>query len=342
VLKGEGTLNPSTTGVTPVPEVPGIPGLAFRRFRGAIDFPGMAAVMNASLAADLDGERHTVEELANAYAHPVNCDPQQDTLYAEADGMLTGYAGTEWRQEDDGACLHHINVYLPPEWRGRGLELAMQRIMECRARAVAAEGPDGACHAFASMVPETWHARTAMLLAEGYVPARRYYLMQRSLDGDLPVVPLPPGLEFRPALPEHFRAIWEADEECFSDQRDHVAPSEENYQGWVTTPGLDPSLWVVAWDGDQVAGGVISVAYNSEGGERDTWGETDDLFVRRPWRRRGLGRALVAATLHLFKARGLVIAGLGVDAENVTGAPRLYEGLGYRVYQRLELYRKPM
>ena len=70
------------------------------------------------------------------------------------------------------------------------------------------------------------------------------------------------------------------------DQRDHVAPSEESYQAWMATPDLDPSLWLVAWDGDQIAGAAINIAHKNEDGERDTWGETDDLFVRRPWRRR--------------------------------------------------------
>ena len=110
----------------------------------------------------------------------------------------------------------------------------------------------------------------------------------------------------------------------------------------MATPDLDPSLWLVAWDGDQVAGAAINVIHKSECGERDIWGETDDLFVRRPRRRRGLGRALLVGSLHLFKARGLTTAGLGVDAENLSGALRLYEGLRYRPYQRLASYRKPM
>ena len=95
-----------------------------------------------------------------------------------------------------------------------------------------------------------------------------------------------------------------------------------------------PSLWLVAWDGDQVAGAAINVIHGG------AWGETDDLFVRRPWRRRGLGRALLVGSLRLFRARGLTTAGLGVDTENVTGALRLYESVGYRPYQRWASFRK--
>jgi len=319
-----------------LPELPAIPGLTFRQVRGVAELNGIAAVMNASLAADRSRERITAEGLATAYRHATRCDLQQDALLVEINGRLTGYASMERYEVDDGSCLYSILLYLVPEWRGRGLELAMQRYMEQRARIAAAARPDGSPHSFASLVPDTWQAWIDMLFAQGYAPVRYYFEMQRSLDGDLPAVCLPAGLELRPPLPEHYRAVWQADVESDRDNWGHVAHSEEDYCAWVETPDLDPSLWCVAWDGDQVAGGAINVAH--EGG----WGETDDLFVRRPWRRRGLGRALLAASLHVFKTCGLTTAGLGVDAENPSGAVRLYESLGYRPYQRLASYRKPM
>jgi mycothiol synthase len=319
-----------------VPEAPAIPGLGFRRFRGEADLPGIAAGMNASLAADGNSERITAEELANIYAHPGHWDPEQDSLLVELDGALIGYANTEWREEDDGARFHSINLHLMSAWRGCGLELAIQHHMERRAWMVASAGPGGAHHWLASRVPETWLARVEALVSLSYAPDRYYFEMQRSLDGDLPQAPLPTGLALRSPLPEHYRAIWEAGEECFCDQRDHVAPSEEMYQTWVAMPDLDPSLWLVAWDGNEVAGAAINVVHEG------AWGETDDLFVRRPWRKRGLGRALLVGSLHLFKARGLTNAGLGVDAENPSSALGLYESVGFRPYQRVVLYRKRM
>jgi mycothiol synthase len=320
-----------------LPEAPTISGLVFRHFRGEEDFFNIAAVINASLTADGSKERITAEELINLYAHPAHWDPQQDIILVEVDGKLIGYANTEWREEDSGDCLHFIDLYLAAAWRRCGLELAMQRHMECCIREAVSTEPTDVHHWFVSKVPETWQTRVEMLRALGYAPVRTYFEMQRPLLGDdLPEAVLPTGLAVRPPLPEHYRAIWEAGEECFRDQQDYVAPSEESYRTWVATPGLDPSLWLVAWDGDQVAGAAINVVH--EGG----WGETDDLFVRRPWRKQGLGRALLVGSLHLFKARGLTTAGLGVDAENVSGALDLYESVGYRPYQRLVSYRKPM
>jgi mycothiol synthase len=317
-------------------EAPTIPGLGFRHLHSEVDLPGIVDVINAGFAADGNSERITVEGLANIFAHAVHWDPQQDILLVEVERTLVGYGYTAWCEEAEGDCLHNIDLHLVEEWRSRGLERAVQRYLEQRAKAIASADCTDARHWYSSRVPETWCARTETLLALGYTPTRYYYEMQRSLDGDLPEVPMPTGIELRSPSPEHYRAIWEANVECFRDQQDYVAPGEESYCAWVATPDLDPSLWLVAWDGDQVAGGAINVAYGG------VWGETDDLFVRRPWRNQGLGRALLVGSLHLFKARGLTTAGLGVDAENLSGALGLYESVGFRPYQRVVSYRKQM
>ena len=322
-----------------LPKGPMIPGLVFRHFRGQEDLPNIAAVINASLTADGSRERITADELRHLYADPANWDPQQDILLVEVETKLVGYANMEWREQESGDCLHLIDLYLVAAWRGCGLELAMQRHMECciGSRETASAERDGVHHWVVSKVPETWQTRVEMLRVLGYAPVRYYFEMQRPLlGGNLPAMVLPTGLALRPPLPEHYRPIWEASEECFRDLQDYVAPTEASYRTWVASPGLDPSLWLVAWDGDQVAGAAINVIHGG------AWGETDDLFVRRPWRGQGLGRALLVGSLHLFKARGLTTAGLGVDAENVSGALGLYESVGYRPYQRLASFRKRM
>jgi ribosomal protein S18 acetylase RimI-like enzyme len=71
---------------------------------------------------------------------------------------------------------------------------------------------------------------------------------------------------------------------------------------------------------------------NARGGVEQAW--IGDLAVRRPWRKRGLGSALVAGSLRAFAAAGFPYAALGVDAENLTGALAIYERLGFRAYQR--------
>jgi ribosomal protein S18 acetylase RimI-like enzyme len=105
----------------------------------------------------------------------------------------------------------------------------------------------------------------------------------------------------------------------------------------------DTSLWRVAWDGDEVAGQVRSFI-NAEENERfhRKRGYTEHISVRRPWRRRGLARALIAASFPLLRARGMTEAGLGVDTQNVSGALGVYEKCGFRPISRSTIYRRPL
>jgi ribosomal protein S18 acetylase RimI-like enzyme len=128
--------------------------------------------------------------------------------------------------------------------------------------------------------------------------------------------------------------------------RDHWGFNEENeptVEQWVENPNFDPSLWRVAWEGDQVAGMVLSYidkrenqAYHRQRG----W--TEDICVRRPWRRRGLARALLVQSLYAVRERGMLEAALGVDTQNLSGALHLYESVGFRAIKRLTVYRKLM
>jgi GNAT superfamily N-acetyltransferase len=56
--------------------------------------------------------------------------------------------------------------------------------------------------------------------------------------------------------------------------------------------------------------------------------------VRRPWRHRGLARAILLASLGEFWRRGRPTVALGVDAQSLTGATRLYESVGMSVRER--------
>ena len=66
------------------------------------------------------------------------------------------------------------------------------------------------------------------------------------------------------------------------------------------------------------------------------------LGVRRPFRRSGLGRALLTQSLLLLKGEGLTKAVLHVDADSPTGATRLYEAVGFTERKRSAVYQKPL
>ena len=199
--------------------------------------------------------------------------------------------------------------------------------------------------------PEFFHVYTAdtevgtraLLEAAGYKPVRYAFEMVCPLNGELPEIPLPEGFELRPAAPEHYRQVFEANNEAFEDHWGHVPLSESVMQWWMESPDFQPELWKVAWDGDQVAGMVLNYIDHKENHKFNRKrGYTEDICVRRPWRRRGLARALIAMSLHMFKEMGMAEAGLGVDTENLTGALRLYEGLGFHAVKNYTCYRKPL
>ncbi len=177
----------------------------------------------------------------------------------------------------------------------------------------------------------------------GYVVVRRGYEMVRADLEAIPDVPLPDGLETRLVRPEHLRAIWEADVEAFRDHWGASDGSEEAWARFLADPLADPSLWRVAWDGDEVAGQVrsyIDAETNARTGRLIGW--TESISVRRPWRRRGLARALLADSLRAVRDRGMREAALNVDAGNETGALALYESLGFRVHRSEIIFHRPM
>ena len=101
----------------------------------------------------------------------------------------------------------------------------------------------------------------------------------------------------------------------------------------------DPSLWFVAVDGDEIAGVSLCRPHWTEDLQM---GWINTLGVRRPWRRQGLGQALLHASFNAFYQRGTLKVGLGVDASSLTGATRLYEKAGMLVFRQNNQFEKEM
>jgi mycothiol synthase len=182
----------------------------------------------------------------------------------------------------------------------------------------------------------------ALVDARGYRPVRYEYLMVRPSLDDLPGAPLPPGLEIREVQPEHMRQIWDAAIEAFADSWGSTVPTEAEFQHYATDPVEgDTTLWRVAWEGDQVAGMVrsyINIEENRRYGRKR--GHVEHICVRKPWRRRGLARALIAASFPLLRARGMTEGALGVDTQNQDNALRLYQSCGFVVEGRTSIWEK--
>ncbi len=324
-------------------EAPAIPGLAFRRFRGGADYPHMAAVIAACHAADGTDGLITVDTVANTYHHLENCDPQADMLFVEQDGQVIGYGRVWWTDQADGTRLYIPIGFLHPDWRGKGIGSSMLAAGEARLRQIAAGHPREVPKFFQLEADDTEKAKIALLEKFGYQPVRYGTNMVRDLSEPFPEAPMPPGLEIRPVKPEHWRLIHEASNEAFRDHWGARDESEAEYQLHLEDKNYRPELWMVAWDGDQIAS-VIHNAFNSDENEElhRKRGYTEGICTRRPWRKRGLARALLVRSMQMFKEMGMTETALGVDSQNISGAFRLYESVGYRKVNQEILYRKPM
>lgn len=326
-------------------DLPTIPGLSFRPFRGEVDYPAMAAVIEGSKKADGIERTDSVQDITHNYRHLTNCDPYQNMLFVEMNGEVIGYGRLWWQREPNGTRRYMHFTFLLPAWRGQGIRRAMLHHNERRLHEIAAGHPvDG------PRLLEAWAADTeadwaSLLVNQGYQPVRYQFQMVRPDLENIPDLPLPEGLQVRPAQPEHYWAIWRAAREAFRDEWGYSENewADEHFVEWQKEPTFNPHLWQVAWEGDQIAGMVmnfINQEHNKEYNRKR--GYTEGICVRRPWRRRGLARALIARSFQVLKAQGMTEAALGVDAENPNGALELYKSMGFCITKQYTTYRKPL
>jgi mycothiol synthase len=329
-----------------IADAPAIAGLAFRHFRGAEDYPKMIAVVAASAEADKIERVDTVEDVANGYAHLVNSDPYQDMLFAEVNNEVIGYSRGFWRQEENGPRTYGSVGFLAPDWRRKGIGASMFRWIENRLRVIAESHAATETGLLESFVNDGNISLTALLEKNNYQPIRYIVEMVRPDLENISDFPLPEGLEVRPVLPEHHQVIWDAHNEAFRDHWGYSEPSEEDYQAWLGEKTVfQPQLWQIAWDinTNEIAGQVrtfINAAENEKYNRKR--GYTEFISVRRPWRKRGLARALIMRSLSLQKEQGMTESALGADSENISGATRVYEDCGFKVTKCHTIYRKPL
>ena len=337
-----------STGTDPIllPDAPPIPGLGLRRFKGESDYPKMIAVLQESKATDQIEEVDTLEVLAASYAHLNHCDPYQDMLFVEVEGTVVGYSRVYWEEAAHTGRLYIHEGFLIPSWRGKGIGRSMLHYNEQRLHEIASGHKGDTPGVFQAEAASTEIAKTHLLEHSGYTPVRFFCEMLRADLENIPQYPLPPGIELRPVLPEHYRPIWEANNEAMSDHWDHVDYSEEDFAFWLQgDEEFQPDLWKVAWDCEtnQVAGmvlGFIDEKQNAKFNRKRGWPE--DICVRRPWRKRGIAHALITETLRELKLRGMTEAALNADTDNLSGAFQLYQSLGFQPVKIKTVYQKPM
>ena len=335
----------SSDAIAGIPGAPAIPGLTFRGLGGGVDFRMLADVIQRSRDADLFESVDTPEDLADEFQHLQNCDPGKDMLLVEVKGTAIGHCRCEWHTRPGNLRTYEHCAYLLPEWRKTGLRRAMLRENERRLREIADEHPKDSAKTFETRTNFAENDWKSLLEEEGYRPFRHNLEMVRPNLDAIPDFPIPEGMEIRPVRPEDLRTIFDAAREAFRDEP-HFAEeywSEESLKSLLEWRAFRPEIWLVAWAGDEVAGGVMNIIDDEDNAKyKRNWGHTAAIFVGRSFRKRGLASALIARSLEVLMREGADEAALGVDSENPSGARRLYERMGFRLFQQYSRYRKPL
>ncbi len=328
-----------------VNNIPAIPGVTFRPFRGEGDFAAIAAILTASEAADQNIRHLTAGDVAASYQHLVNCDATTDMLMAEVLGEMVGYVRGWWEEESPSLRLYRQNGFLLPAWRRKGIGSALLGWMDNRLKEIAETHPCQ-CSKVLQVNVSQFQKGTALLLERaGYQPVRYFYNMVRPNLDDIPELPLPDGLEIRPASPDQYQAIWESIFDVDEEEWGAPEPTEAAYQEWLKDPHFQPLLWQIAWDTatGKPIGHVLTYIddeENKQSGRRR--GYTEGIGVTRAWRRRGVARALINRSLRAQKSAGMSESALVVDRDSSSNATSLYESCGFQVVKCDTIYRKPL
>jgi GNAT superfamily N-acetyltransferase len=234
-----------------------------------------------------------------------------------------------------------------PDYEGLGIGSQLMHWAEQRARQAISRVPDGIQVVMQSGSYSTYEPALHFLSYFGMSPVRSLYTMAIELDQGPPKPTLPPGISIRKMAGEdELRDVVLAVEDAFRDHWGFVEqPFEEEYERWRHfinhDENYDPSLWFLAVDGEEIAG--VSLC-NPKSSLDPDMGWVSVLGVRRPWRRQGVGLALLYHSFGVLFRRGKERAGLGVDAGSLTGATRLYERAGMRAirqFDTLEMVLRP-
>lgn len=307
------------------------------------DIETAVSLFNTCAIATTGAPETTVNELRTEWGNPHFDLPTATRVVLSADGQLVGYLEvhdtapipvTSWIW----GCVH-------PDYERQGIGTYLMIWGEQRVRQAVKRCPDDARVVVRCNVLNTHTAAQKLLTQQGMTIVRHSWRMVIEFDEAPHLSAWPAGLTLKTfADMRDLTAVYQAVSESFQDHWGHVEqPIEEGIKEWQYwtehDEDFDPALWLLAMDGDEIAG--FSLCRQHADDDADM-GWIGTLGVRRSWRRRGLGLALLQQSFIEMHKRGRLRVGLGVDAGSLTGATRLYEKAGMKVSRQYHAYEKEL
>jgi len=294
------------------------------------DAEAVAALISACQIADTGQTDMSVEELLDDW-HPIDL-AEEAVIVTAPDGRVAAYADVLNRS----FVIVSVYGYVHPDLRGMGIGSYLLAWGEGWTRDRMPQAEMNARVVVQHYINSANAGGRRLLEDSGYTPVRGIYVMETHL-GEAPPLPhWPDDISVRTfVLGRDEHAVFEAVEDAFEDMWGRPRGTFQRFVGMTQTETFDPTLWFLAVDGDEIAGVTLCKTLAGEG-----W--VDVVGVRHPWRKRGLGLALLRHAFTEYHRRGVPRVALSVDAESITGAPRLYERAGMRVRESYIIHLKEL
>ena len=315
-----------------------------RSYQGENDLEAIAEFFQACERVDRLDEWVSISDLRQMLNDP-NLDKERDIrLWEDGDGQLIGVGMLK------ESIDNHLYFRVHPTFRGKGIEQEIIKWSEQRIGEVAAESATSVTLRSATRADQT--ERIALLESCGFTPNRYFFDMERSLVEPLSKPELPVGFTLHSHCSPQFSGkvgqrqfleAWvKAYNQTFIDHWNHHEVTVEQVEYIVSNPNYRPELTsvVIAPDGTFAAfcHCCIYPEKNEYKGSKDGW--IDTLGTQRGFRKRGLGKAMLLSGMQRLRDVGMDKALLVVDAENPSGATRLYESVGFRKVHTNIVYSK--
>ncbi len=297
------------------------------------DLEAIVETINIATRDLIGGDKFTVSDFKIDWGLQ-HFNLETDTrLVLSPEGQVAGIY--EYWDTDEPHVRYVVWGRVHPDHEGQGVGSHLLSWVDQRAARSLENAPDGARAYLHAVLPAVILGAGVLLEDNGYRLIRHFLRMVVELNGSSAVPPgapiWPQGITVRPVDLEHeVPEVVQAVRDSFKDHWGYVEmPFEDDFQHWrniiENDEKFDPSLWFLAMDGDEIAG--VSLCRQSASDDPQM-GWVGALGVRRRWRRRGLGLALLLHSFSEFERRGKHRVGLGVDAGSLTGATRLYTKAG--------------
>lgn len=307
------------------------------------DVEELVEMFNALSIEMIGSKNWDANELRNDYGS-ANFDLEKDTrVVISPEGKIVAY--------QDVFAIHNTPVHpdimgqVHKDYHNMGFGTYLLNWALQRSHHVLDKVPEDARVAAHTSTVSTWEPAIQLFKDNGMEHIRSFYEMVIDMQEAPPKPRWPEGISVRTYNhPKEAEAVFRVFRDAFRDHYGHVEePFEEGFKRFqhfrFNDDRFDPNLWFLAVEGDQIVGVSLCVKY---GYESEDQGSVSILGVRRPWRKRGIGLALLLHSFNAYWVRNQKNVRLGVDADSLTDAVRLYEKAGMHVHRRYDVYEREL